>query len=350
MPLTILSVGYPLAPAGAGAVGGAEQVMAALDRAIVRAGHRSIVIAPEGSRTDGELVPVPRASGVLDEDAVARARARHRAVLDTALRRTSIDIVHMHGIDFAHYLPTSDVPVLVTLHGPRAWYSSESLQPRRNVWLHCVSQEQHQDFAPHPQLLRPIENGVEAPDSGAVEKQDYALILSRIAPEKGVHLALGAAHKADVSLLIAGAVFDYPEHRRYFAQEITPRLDDKRLFLGPVEGRRKWRLLAGARCLLVASQIAETSSLVAREALTAGTPVIAYPAGALATLIEHGRTGFLVRTPDEMACAIREAYRLDPDVCRRIARGRFSAERMIAGYFSAYSTVLAAAAHKAAVA
>ena len=58
MSLTVLSVAYPLAPVGPDAVGGAEQVLTRLDRALVEAGHRSIVVAQEGSRTAGTLVAV----------------------------------------------------------------------------------------------------------------------------------------------------------------------------------------------------------------------------------------------------------------------------------------------------
>ena len=59
MSLTVLSVAYPLAPVGPDAVGGAEQVLGQLDRALVRAGHRSIVVAQEGSRVADTLVAVP---------------------------------------------------------------------------------------------------------------------------------------------------------------------------------------------------------------------------------------------------------------------------------------------------
>ena len=38
-PLTVLSVAYPLAPVGPDAVGGAEQVLSAVDRALAAAGH-----------------------------------------------------------------------------------------------------------------------------------------------------------------------------------------------------------------------------------------------------------------------------------------------------------------------
>ena len=44
---------------------------------------------------------------------------------------------------------------------------------------------------------------------------------------------------------------------------------------------RKARLLANARCLLVPSLVAETSSLVAMEAMASGTPVVAFLSGAL---------------------------------------------------------------------
>lgn len=42
MTLRVLNVGYPFAPVGPDAVGGAEQVLADLDAALVAAGHRSI--------------------------------------------------------------------------------------------------------------------------------------------------------------------------------------------------------------------------------------------------------------------------------------------------------------------
>jgi hypothetical protein len=74
--LTILSVAYPLAPVSPDAAGGAEQVLAMLDRGIVEGGHRSIVVAQDGSRVAGTLVPVPAIAGELDDAAKARAHAR----------------------------------------------------------------------------------------------------------------------------------------------------------------------------------------------------------------------------------------------------------------------------------
>jgi hypothetical protein len=64
--LTLVSVGYPFAPCGPDAVGGAEQILSAIDAALVDAGHRSIVIAPEGSICRGELRATPVPSATID--------------------------------------------------------------------------------------------------------------------------------------------------------------------------------------------------------------------------------------------------------------------------------------------
>ena len=53
-----MSVAYPFAPVTPDPPGGAEQVLAQIDRALIAAGHRSIVVACEGSATAGALRPV----------------------------------------------------------------------------------------------------------------------------------------------------------------------------------------------------------------------------------------------------------------------------------------------------
>src|SRR5262249_25501474 len=134
-----------------------------------------------------------------------------------------------------------------------------------------------------------------------VSRRNFVLSLGRICPEKGYHLALEAAIAARLPMILAGEIFRYEAHERYYAQEIAPRLNGVRKFIGPVGLARKRRLLSAARCLLVPSLVPETSSLVAMEALACGTPVIAFPSGALAEIVEHGRTGFLVKNETEMA-------------------------------------------------
>lgn len=343
MRLTVLNVAYPLSAVSSTAVGGAEQIVAHLDRALVRAGHRSIVIGCEGSRVDGELVAVPQVRGHFDEVAIQAARSRHRDTIAAVLAREPVDIVHMHGFDYHSYLPAPGPPVLVTLHCPIDWYDRDALATRRpHTWFNCVSQTQQAEIGTNPAALLPaIENGVPSNEPVVMpRKRKFALMLSRISRDKGIHIGIEAAKAARIPLLIAGKVFPYAEHLRYFDEEVMPRLDERRCFLGSPDLATKRRLLSTARCLLAPSLEPETSSLVAREALAAGTPVVAFPVGALSDIIEHGRTGFLVRDVDAMAAAIEAAAHIHPEDCRRVARERFPLSRMTQTYIATYEDLV----------
>jgi glycosyltransferase involved in cell wall biosynthesis len=120
-----------------------------------------------------------------------------------------------------------------------------------------------------------------------------------------------------------------------------PRLDRFRRFLGPLDFVRKRRFLNAARCLVVPSLVAETSSLVAMEALACGAPVVAFANGALPEVVEHGRTGFLVRDVAQMAEAMMRSSLLDREACRHAARSRFSVEAMAERYMEAYGALAA---------
>lgn len=167
------------------------------------------------------------------------------------------------------------------------------------------------------------------------------MVLSRICPEKGIHLALQACRRAGFPLLIGGQIFPYEAHERYFSQEVAPLLDSRRRFLGPLGLDRKRRLLAAAQCVLVPSLAAETSSLTAIEALACGTPVIAFPNGALPDVSEEGRTGYIVRNVEQMAEAIAVAASLNPSDCRAAAARRFPPGRMEQRYFELYHCIAA---------
>jgi glycosyltransferase involved in cell wall biosynthesis len=335
--LTILNVAYPFAPVGPDSVGGAEQVLSQLDQALTLAHHRSIVVACEGSRVSGKLYATPIPPGPISPAIRKEVHDRHFATICRALADWPVDLVHMHGIDFEEYLPPDSRPTLVTLHLPLEWYSRAIWQlNRRRTWMHCVSASQRSCATAGP-LLGDIENGVaDSFFKARHARRNFTIALGRICPEKGFHLALEASARAGVPCLIGGQVFPYPEHQRYFDRELCPRFDREARFLGALGFRRKRRFLASARCLLVPSLAAETSSLVAMEALACGTPVIAFASGALPNIVQHGKTGFIVRDVDEMAEAIHAVDSLRADDCRSTARRRFSLDRTISKYFVLY--------------
>lgn len=344
MTLNVLSVAFPFAPVGPSAVGGSEQVLSDLDEALVEAGHRSIVVACEGSETEGELfaAPLPR-SEVLEPADLEWCRGRCQAAIDRALAAHRVDVIHMHGMDFDRYTLPMDVPVIVTLHMPIDWYAPEIWRRfAGRVEFVCVSEAQ-QRSCPEPLRGRTavVQNGVRLPSLSGQAKEDYALVLARVCPEKNVHEAMQAGTLAGTRVLLGGQVFPYEEHQRYFRESVQPLLGSgqgavRHEFLGPLDAKRRQELLARARCLLHPTLAPETSSLVAMEAMAAGTPVIAYRSGALPEIVEDGTTGFLVESVEEMGAAMRRVDAISPAACRAAAEQRFSRERMVDGYFELY--------------
>jgi glycosyltransferase involved in cell wall biosynthesis len=75
------------------------------------------------------------------------------------------------------------------------------------------------------------------------------------------------------------------------------------------------------------------------EAIASGTPVIASRIGALEEIVNHGKTGLLVRSAEEMPNAIARADSIRPDVCRREAEQKFPAGTMFAEYLNLYRSV-----------
>jgi glycosyltransferase involved in cell wall biosynthesis len=343
--MRILNVAYPFAPVGPDAVGGAEQILSQLDAALVASGHASLVLACAGSKVFGEHLSFPIPPGEITPACKAVFYLRYREMIEEIIGLRRIDLVHFHGVDFLEYLPRTDLPLLATLHLPPEWYPREIFNGENaNLFLHCVSKTQScrcpLPCASVPNLLDPIENGVAISARGPHARRNFALSLGRICPEKGFHLAMEAAKVANVPLYIGGEVFPYHAHLSYFENEIRPRQDNRRRFLGPLGLARKTRFLAAAKCVLVPSLVPETSSLVTMEALACGTPVIAFRQGALPELIEHGRTGFLVDSVAEMAKAIQHTGELSRDTCRAAALNRFSVETMTARYLARYEQLI----------
>jgi glycosyltransferase involved in cell wall biosynthesis len=334
----VLNVAWPFGLVGPDAVGGAEQVLHHLDAGLVEAGHRSVVVAREGSVVRGTLVASAVGHGERTDAVCRHAWANHRQGIERALDRFRVDVVHLHGIDFHQYLPRPGAPALATLHLPPGWYPPEVFAPSRaRTFLHCVSDAQQRRCPPGAALLPVIENGVPTEALAArCARGAFALTLGRICPEKNFHVALDAARRADLPVLLAGEVHPYEAHVRYFREQIVPRLDERRRYLGPIGFAHKRLLMSAAQCVLIPTLAEETSSLVAMEALACGTPVIAFRSGALPDLIEHGVTGFLVEDEEQMAEAIGLAPRIEAEVCRRVACERFSVGRMTAEYLALY--------------
>lgn len=342
--MKILYVANPFTPVKEDTAGGAEQVLLALDKASVKYGYHSAVLARTDSRVSGNLYDVPVIEGEIDAAAKALIYDTIKKEILWALEKENPDLIHFHGYDFGEYLPMSGPPVLVTLHLPIDWYDKRHFNiAREGLHYNCVSYSQLQSGFNISGNMHVISNGVpvEELSQGDELKEDYAVYLGRICWEKGTHLAIEAAKKAGIKLIIAGQVFNYFYHMEYFEKTIKPLIDGVNIrFIGTVNFQEKKKLLSAAKCLLQPSLASETSSLIAMEAISCGAPVIAFRAGALPEIISDGLTGYIVNDVDGMADAITKANQINPENCKAAALQRFSQDIMINNYISLYSRIL----------
>jgi glycosyltransferase involved in cell wall biosynthesis len=120
---------------------------------------------------------------------------------------------------------------------------------------------------------------VASPES-RVASGEYALVVSRLAPEKGVDVAIDACRIVGRSLIVAG---EGPERA-----SLQVRAGDSAVrFVGHVNDAELARLRAQAKIALVPSRSAETFGLAAAEAMAAGLPVVASRVGALGELLDE---------------------------------------------------------------
>ena len=125
-----------------------------------------------------------------------------------------------------------------------------------------------------------LPEGFFAERSGAAEGA-YALVASRLSPEKGIVDAVAACASAGVPLRIAG---EGPERERLAraaqGADVT--------FLGRLPAAEVREQLAGAAMVLMPSRYHEFSPFSALEAMAAGVPVVATAMGGLPELLGEG--------------------------------------------------------------
>lgn len=337
--MRVLNVAYPLLPVDPGSGGGAEQILYLLDRGMAERHIESLVIAAESSRVSGKLWPTPLACDEITETKRSEAHKIHRCTIEKVLRSQQVDVIHFHGLDFGAYVPKTSVAKVVTLHLPIAWYDSASLDDP-DIHFVAVSETQAAS-AGHKRVSRVVRNGIDVTEHMPADGERTGLLwLGRVCPEKGTHIALEVARRADLPLVVAGPVHPFAFHRDYFRREVEPLLDNKRVYVGPVGLGDKAKLLRSARALLIPSLAPETSSLVAMEAASSGTPTVAFRSGALPEVVQDEVTGFIADDLERMVEAVERIGDISPVRCREYAVENFSSERMVDDYVSLYRDLL----------
>jgi glycosyltransferase involved in cell wall biosynthesis len=327
----------PVPPPGYGAI---ELLVGGLAAELTALGHAVVLAATGDSTAPGTLVPTYARAR---PDALQSISVETVNVLEAydALAHHDLDVVHDHTMVGPPLAAARGFPVVTTAHWSlggdvgRLYRRMAPLLP-----VVAISHAQRR-AAPDMPVAAVIHHGV---DVDAVRPGDgtgrYALVLARMSPDKGVHLAVLAARQAGVPLVIAGPARDDAE-REYLDRVLRPMLGDGARYVGEALAGDKQRLLADALAVLMPAQWDEPFGLVAIEALAAGTPVVAFPRGALPEIVEDGRTGLLCEGVDGMADALRRVGELDRAACRAAAEQRFSLRRMAEEHLALYADVAA---------
>ncbi len=324
--------------------GGTERVVSFLTEELVALGHDVTLFASGDSVTGAKLEAVVPQALRLDPE-IRDGMAPIFLMMEQVRRRAhEFDLLHFH-MDYWSFslFGRQDTPFLTTLHGrldlPELWPIYRSFPQARLVSISDY-QRKPMSFANWAGTVHHgLPHDLLTPQDGT---PSYLAFLGRIAPEKRVDRAIEIAGRAGVKIKIAAKI-DNIDHD-YCEQQVRPLMTQPHVeFIGEIADREKPEFLSGAHALLLPIDWPEPFGLVMIEAMACGTPVIAFPAGSVPEVVEHGRTGFIVPDVAAAATAVGDLWRLDRGAVRRRFEERFSARRMAKEYVALYEAEIAAA-------
>lgn len=249
------------------------------------------------------------------------------------------DIIHSHFTLLSSFFSgLSKVPTIISVHSPITEDMKPFLKNFKNNYYVSFSLAQRKQM-PELNWFANIYHGVDTSIFKFKETpKDYFLYLGRITKDKGVHLAIEAVKKAKVKLIIAGK--SYP-NEGYWHEYIEKHIDGVNVrYIGEQSFENKIEWLQNAKALLFPIQWEEVFGYSMIEAMSCGTPVIAWNRGSIPEVVKHGETGFVVNNIKEMVYAIKNINSISRDLTRRRVEKYFSIEKMIQGYRKVYEKIL----------
>jgi glycosyltransferase involved in cell wall biosynthesis len=322
--------------------GGTERIVSFLTEQLVRQGHDVTLFASGDSQTSARLEPGCEVALRLNPR-IKDPVPHHVLMLDKVRRMADeFDLVHFH-VDVLHYPFIRDFVdrTVTTLHGrldleelrplysafsdaPRVSISDDQRQPMPAVnWAGTVYHGLPRDLLPyHP-----------APKDG------YFAFLGRISPEKRPDRAIEIANRVGAKLKIAAKIDRVDQD--YWNESIKPMVEASPNveYVGEINEREKADFLGNASALLFPIDWCEPFGIVMIEAMSCGTPVIAFRRGSTQEVIEDGVSGFLVDDVSEAVAAAERIGELDRSKVRAAFERRFTIERVASDYMRIYRSL-----------
>lgn len=327
--------------------GGTERVVSYLTEELVALGHDVTLFASGDSITSAQLVACAPQALRLGARALD-STAMHLLEAEEVVRRSEdFDLIHNH-LDHLFYplARRADVPVVTTVHGRLDLEWLAFVYGEYDEQLVVSISEAQQEPLPQAAWVGTVHHGLPR-DLYAYHPRggEYLAFVGRISPEKRVDRAVEIALRCGRPLRIAAKID--PADAAYFRDCVRPLLDHRDVeFVGELGDREKDAFIGGAAALLFPIDWPEPFGLTMIEALACGTPVIAWPHGAVPEVLDHGVTGFLCKNVATAVRAVDAIERIDRGACRRAFEARFTAERMAREYLALYALAASGAARR----
>jgi glycosyltransferase involved in cell wall biosynthesis len=280
----------------------------------------------------------PRSQWPLTDDVYFSLRDMEHHAWAIADATAECDLIHANNIAGLTYSRFVELPFIYTVHHVREETLAQIYQHYPQVNYACISRYQAQAMKFPRSTV--IHHGIDTSQYRVQPtKQDYLAFLGRIAPVKGLHLAIEVAKRAGMPLKIGGEI--QPLFRDYWDTQIKPHLDGKFIeYLGEMDLAGKNQLLGNARAMLFPIQWHEPFGLVMVESMACGTPVLAFSGGSVDEIVLEGVSGHVCRDVDDMARSAKSAV-FEPAAVRRYVDQEFSTRRMVDSYLKLYRQALA---------
>lgn len=326
--------------------GGTELVVSHLTEELVRRGCDVTLFAAGASRTSGRLACVHPMAVVEMMGARAAFEYDHYAnanLVNALVRSDEFDVIHSHlGFQQLPLGRLARCAFVQTVHTTPSIDDRWAMEQWPDVAIVAASHAQVAAVsAARRASVRVIPHGIdfEAYVPG-VDPGDTLVYLARMSPQKSPLDAIRIAERAGMPLVLAGAP-ENAEEVAYFEAEIRPHIDGRHVrYVGRVDQRQKNELLRRAAALLFPIQGDEAFGLVMVESMACGTPVLGWKRASVPEIVDHGRTGFVGSSVEELAGFAAQATTLDRVAVRAQARNRFHFTRMVDDYLAAYAALI----------
>lgn len=325
-------------------------LMIALDIAqgLGKKGHEIIFFGPRGSKGnryitayESNITPLYKNKILIKTPLLDEGKARIHLISDTYIiqdifaehQKKPFDIIHIYSpapaLSIAKNFPqTKIVYTLQNTIFPWEKALYRAFENKNHYFVSCSKNQREQ--APNLNYIQTIHNAVDTKLFSYSESHDnYLLFVGRTHKKKGLSEAIQVARTLNKKLLIIGSPITEPD---WWHREIHPYLGKDIEYLGYKQHGELPSYFQKAEAFLMPILWEEPFGRVVIEAMSCGTPVVAFNRGAMPEIIKHGKTGFIVNTTQEMIEAVKNINSISRKNCRDHIEKNFSLENKISEY------------------